>query len=658
MRSAIRIVNLALLPLLLLGARAAAQSRPADENVKTVYASKMGFDPRDATKALQSAIDSGAQRVIVENMGTPWIVDKIRLTSDQEIVFEKGVVVQAKRGAFKGTGDCLFTAKSQKNVTLSGYGATLKMWKEDYHAPEYQPAEWRHALSIRGCENVKVYGLTLASSGGDGIYLGVDQPGTTNTHIHIKDCICIDNNRQGISVISARHLLIENTMLKDTAGTSPQAGIDFEPNASSEVLSDIVMRNCVSENNRGGGFLFALNGLRGQSEEISIRLENCQARGRIRALLLQTINDGSPPKGQIEFVDCVFESRDDAGILIRRKPAAGCAVRFERCVVMNSALNSPADAPISFLSSAEDRQEIGGVEFADCRVVDPLKRLPISYQDFTGVGLRDITGTLAVERAGERVAYTLDRKQIDAWFPDQIHQAIKPFDTSNVRYVPLDPTATPAPNWKSTMRQRGRAAYRVFANAGERVALSALVQPVGNSEPSPVAVRLIVPSGEAKLLGRAAVGAESNVSFVADTTGDYQVECDAGVNTIQLNSTTHRVNQYAATGFFHYFHTGGDAFFYVPAGVREFGVVVAGANAAERVKAALCNPSGQIVSEQDSIAQARQLLGSRADASRGEVWSIRLSRPSSGVMEDYQIRLQGIPPVLASSPQALLKPAD
>jgi type 1 glutamine amidotransferase len=47
-----------------------------------VKASWWGFDERESTKALQAAIDSGADKVIVEDMGLPWIVDKIQLASD------------------------------------------------------------------------------------------------------------------------------------------------------------------------------------------------------------------------------------------------------------------------------------------------------------------------------------------------------------------------------------------------------------------------------------------------------------------------------------------------------------------------------------------------------------------------------------------------
>jgi hypothetical protein len=102
-----------------------------------------GFDPEDSTAALQAAIDSHAKRVLVPYMGAPWIVRSITLRSDQEIDFEPGVLVLAKRHEFRGGGGSLFSANGVDNLTLRGYGATLRMWKKDYQNPPYQKAEWR-----------------------------------------------------------------------------------------------------------------------------------------------------------------------------------------------------------------------------------------------------------------------------------------------------------------------------------------------------------------------------------------------------------------------------------------------------------------------------------------------------------------------------------
>ena len=74
-----------------------------------VRVSSFGFDAEDSTRFLQAAINSGARRVIVDRQESAWITEPLFCVSDQEIVFEKGVVVEAKKGAFHGKNDCLFT---------------------------------------------------------------------------------------------------------------------------------------------------------------------------------------------------------------------------------------------------------------------------------------------------------------------------------------------------------------------------------------------------------------------------------------------------------------------------------------------------------------------------------------------------------------------
>jgi hypothetical protein len=384
-------------------------------------ASWWGFDPADSTAALRAAIGSGARRLIVENMGSPWITNPLKLAGNQEIVFEKGVVVHAKRGAFRGGGECLFSAALKTNVALIGPGATLRMWKRDYDdKTQYQHAEWRHALSFTSCSGVRVEGLTLADSGGDGIYLGVARQGVPCSDVTIKNVTCANNYRQGISVISARNLLIEDCVLKDTGGTAPEAGIDFEPNAATEELVNCVMRNCVSENNRGDAFTFYLRPLNADSKPISIRLENCRALGCRRSAAFVTANDSDTAgvKGTMEFIRCRFEGSQQAAISVDNKPLNGARVSFVGCDIVNPALSQRATTPIVLASGPGGVGGIGGIRFDGCAIQDALSRQPMSYQDMSGgVGLSEITGTLTLVRGGERMARELTPTLIAEWMP-------------------------------------------------------------------------------------------------------------------------------------------------------------------------------------------------------------------------------------------------
>ena len=647
----------------------AAEGAGDPEAVKNVLSGKQtvaraswwGFDETEATRTLQSAIDSGAKKVIVEDLGSPWVVDKIQLASNQEVVFEKGVVVLAKKDAFKGTGDSLFTAWMKENVTLTGHGATLRMRKTDYQSDAYKRAEWRHCLSIRSCTNVRVCGLTLAESGGDGIYLGVAKSGMTNKGVLIKDVVCDAHHRQGISVISAEDLLIENTVLKNTSGTAPQAGIDFEPNHPSEKIVNCVMRNCVSENNRGCAYVLYLKPLDGTSADVSVRIENCVSRGtNAVSAAVVTSNSGpsGPVKGLIEFVNCRFEDTGNAGIGIRDVPVTGCRVRFADCTIADPAESPSKAAPIVFGARRGCREHIGGVEFANCTIKELVERPLMKFRDYAG-GLKvlDVTGTLTLIRDGKERVIPITDQLLDELMPSRTFKNIEPFKTAGLRYEPLVAGITPEAIKLHPIWLRDRATYLLYAQKGEVVTFSIRYAQVGRYSGKPMPVQIVSPSGETVRTVEAAFREETVCTFDAPETGAYKVLCKPKPNRVAAVSTTHRLCVCAEDEPFHFIGTTGELFFYVPAGVKEFGVKAWG-QGGEMVKVALVDPTGKKVWEQDSISEPQMFVGKPDDTSQGYAWRLRLDRPSKGHFEDCAIELLGIPQVLACTREALLRPAQ
>lgn len=283
----------------------------------TASAAWWGFDPQDGTKALQDAINSGAQRLLVPKMDGEWIVQPIFLASDQEIIFEEGVVVAAKPGAFKGVMDNLFSARGKTNINLRGSGAIFRMRKQDYTSEAYPKAEWRHALGLYGCSNVRIEGLTFRDSGGDGIYIGAGGEGANHpgygpfdpnlplfcSRVHIKDVVCDNNHRQGVSVTGADELLIENTRLANTGGTLPQSGIDFEPNSPGCRMSSIALRNCIIEDNAGSGIVFHFKQLdRQKSHPVSITIGGTRVQNnRLAVYFSSDLSSATAPRGRIIF---------------------------------------------------------------------------------------------------------------------------------------------------------------------------------------------------------------------------------------------------------------------------------------------------------------------------------------------------------------------
>lgn len=645
----------------LLAARSSARNDEAIAEVKSgkrteARAAWWGFDPADATAALQAAIDSGARRVVVEKLDGPWIVHPIRLASDQEIVFEKDVVVQAKRGEFKGKGDSLFSASGQKNITLTGgEGAVLRMWKQDYDDPaQYAKAEWRHVLCLKSCANVNVSYLRLADSGGDGIYLGVSQRGVPCSDVTIREVICDNNYRQGISVISARNLLIEKCVLEDTGGTNPMAGIDFEPNHESEELVNCVMRGCASLNNKGDAYTFYLPNLTEKSRPVSIRIEKCIAKLCRTSARIVADRDGAGPRGgSIEFVDCQFVESERSAIAIHDKPQAGPRVRFVKCIIDNPASAQPDTPPILLAGRARQAGPIGGIDFVDCTVDDKLSRTPMAYQDHaSGLGLGEITGTIRLHRDGRISEHALTLQLLQQWMPHKVFKQYPAFDLGGVRFVPVAGDAKTKD--ECSPRQRGASKWMVHGEAGRAMTFSVTVKEVGKSSAKPATVSVTPPNGKPVRMKAAAVGQETVYEFTPKESGAHVIECDAGSSTASVRCGGRGACLYSDDGHFHLLGTTGRLFFHVPAGTKEFALKVWGDNSGERVKAALLDPSGKVVHGKDSIL-GEQFIA-RPASSGDEIWSIRLDRPGQGVLEDFHVELQDVPPLLAPSPGSLLKP--
>jgi len=237
-------------------------------------------------------------------------------------------------------------ATDATHITVRGHGAILRMRKRDYQQPPYTKAEWRMGLAFTGCRNVLVEGLRIESSGGDGIYIGSSKANRWCENVTIRNCVCHDNHRQGISVISAVHLLIENCTLSGTAGTPPEAGIDLEPDEPDERLVDCVIRNCVVADNAGNGILVWLKPLTAASAPVSIRFENCHVRmgptGEAYNPSLEASNQGwsgfvvgeiadDGPRGVIEFLRCTSENTGREGVRLSNKSAKAVRVRFVSC---------------------------------------------------------------------------------------------------------------------------------------------------------------------------------------------------------------------------------------------------------------------------------------------------------------------------------------
>ena len=263
-----------------------------------------------------------------------WFVRPLFLRQgNRNIILEPGVILMAKKNEFRGVTDSLLTLKSVSNVTLEATGATLQMRKSEYAQPPYHRAEWRMALSLRGCNNVTVRGGSYRESGGDGIYIAGGGGKLYSSNITIMGVTADANWRNGMSVISVDGLTVSDSVFANTNGTNPQCGIDLEPDANTPPMrmERVVFRNVTVTNNTRCGFQTGLYGLANSTRNVSVLVDgmtitSCgffnntaiDAQGHGAGLYISNSNKPQGGvKGTFTFRDVSVRHTNNAGVEIQ-----------------------------------------------------------------------------------------------------------------------------------------------------------------------------------------------------------------------------------------------------------------------------------------------------------------------------------------------------
>ena len=106
--------------------------------------------------ALQAAIDSGVEKLVVPNMGKDWIVEPLFLNSDnQEIFFEPGTVIAARKGFFQSRNASLFQA--EEKLELKWETETQKICESTHSTLflHYYNEYLVHHLKIQNCSELQ-----------------------------------------------------------------------------------------------------------------------------------------------------------------------------------------------------------------------------------------------------------------------------------------------------------------------------------------------------------------------------------------------------------------------------------------------------------------------------------------------------------------------
>ena len=387
-----------------------------------------GFDPEDSTRYVQAAIDSGAEEVVIGKKETPWIITPVKGRSNLRLVLEKGVKILAKKGEFRGVADSMFRFEFATNVFIDGRGAVLQMHKADYQKPPYAKAEWRSCLDFTSCENVTIQGVKAIESGGDGLYLGDRTDGNPCRDFIVRKCIFESNHRQGISVISADNLLIEDCIMRGTCGTAPQDGLDFEPNKATDRLTRCVVRRCRFENNKGAGIDIHPVPSRSSTIPIDITVEDCVSTGNRYGAVYSGFTGKDLVTGRVRFIRCVFERECGAAVGVFNKPARSVSLHFEDCAFLSNCAVSAVESDMFFDMQDSKDETTDGVFFSNLKIVQSIRRPWFLIRGNGSIvkGVRTVFGDVEVVDAGGRTR----RRNLDVafWSRDVASEGVRMAD--------------------------------------------------------------------------------------------------------------------------------------------------------------------------------------------------------------------------------------
>ncbi|MFI7226240.1 right-handed parallel beta-helix repeat-containing protein [Nonomuraea angiospora] len=423
----------------------------------SIIASSYGFDPLDSTPYLKAALQAALAAtttqttmvtLVIDRQASDWVTGPLSIgaaapylkgAAPLKIIFAPGVTVRGKAGAFDGSGNdaCLLSmmgpnsgpgnGKGVKDVTLSGYGATLTMDRDEFNA-----GQWRHLINLLSCENITIEGLTLRGGGGDGIYVGqqLNAVGYAKPYcstITVTNVRCDDNRRNGMSVATVDGLTVTGCTFTGAVGNPPTAGIDFEPDPPKDFrpagrLKGITVTDCSFVDNVGYGVDVNATCMAGSPDDckpLEIALKNCRigpTSAQIAALVVASSGDngganatGAPVPGTVTVTDSLLDARlFCTGLLTEGMPATGgIHLDFTRTalwnlqaarankVVLGNAVSTWG--PITLLPNnpgADKAVEFGNINWTDCVIHSNQANPLVIAPPVTGTTCKNLTGSI------------------------------------------------------------------------------------------------------------------------------------------------------------------------------------------------------------------------------------------------------------------------
>lgn len=223
----------------------------------------------DDTAALQAALNSTASagKVLEMTVGT-FHLNPVTIPAGANLLIDPGVLI-TDQSAYSTNAVMFNIVGSNVKITATGAFAQMPLC---YAQSKIDKSEYRHCIALNQgaiLNNVTIVGLSVKSSGGDGLYI------RSCAGVIVSNFSSTSAIRNGISVTGKVNGL---TMSNITSVKNADGCLDFEPNTNTDYLQNIVINN-LTTGGTNGGLNFGFQNLDSTTPPVSIVVNGYTSNG-------------------------------------------------------------------------------------------------------------------------------------------------------------------------------------------------------------------------------------------------------------------------------------------------------------------------------------------------------------------------------------------